>query len=41
MLKVEEFIDIVRKLVAFSGRCLEMKEKLREIYEASNPVGTA
>jgi hypothetical protein len=41
MLRVEEFVDIVKKLVAFSGRCLEIKEKLRDIYEGSNPVKTA
>ncbi len=34
-LKVEEFIDIVKKLVAFSERCLEIKEQLREVYEGS------
>jgi predicted helicase len=38
MLKVEEFVDIVKKLVAFSGMCLEIKEQLREIYEASNQI---
>jgi len=37
-LKVEEFIDIVEKLIAFSGRCLEIKQQLKEVYEASNPV---
>jgi predicted helicase len=35
MLRVEEFIDIVKKLIAFSGRCLEIKRQLREIYEGS------
>jgi len=35
---VEEFVDIVKKLVAFSGRCLEIKEQLKEIYEGSTPV---
>jgi predicted helicase len=39
-LRVEEFIDIVKKLVAFSGRCLEIKEQLKEIYEGSTPVKT-
>jgi hypothetical protein len=38
MLRVEEFVDIVKKLVAFSGRCLEIKQQLREVYEGSNPV---
>jgi predicted helicase len=38
MLRVEEFIDIVKKLIAFSGRCLEIKEKLREVYEGSNQI---
>jgi predicted helicase len=37
-IKVEEFVDIVKKLVAFSGRCLEIKEQLREIYEGSNQI---
>ncbi len=36
MLRVEEFIDILKKLIAFSERCLEIKEKLREVYEGSN-----
>jgi hypothetical protein len=35
-----EFLDIVKKLIAFSERCLEIKEKLREIYEGSNPAKT-
>jgi hypothetical protein len=35
-IKVEEFIDIVKKLVAFSERCLEIKQQLREIYEGSS-----
>ena len=39
-IKVEEFVDIVKKLVAFSDICLEIKERLREVYEASNPVKT-
>jgi len=30
MLRVEEFVDIVKKFVAFSGTCLEIKEKLGE-----------
>jgi predicted helicase len=37
-IKVEEFVDIVKKLVAFSERCLEIKQKLREIYEGSNQI---
>jgi Predicted helicase len=37
-IKVEEFVDIVKKLIAFSERCLEIKEQLREIYEASNQI---
>jgi hypothetical protein len=40
MLRVEEFVDIVKKLVAFSGICLEMKQQLSGIYEGSNPVKT-
>ena len=36
MLRVEEFVDIVKKLVAFSDMCLGIKEELREVYEASN-----
>lgn len=39
-IKVEEFVDIVKKLIAFSGMCLEIKEKLKENYEGSNPVKT-
>jgi predicted helicase len=31
-IKVEEFVDIVKKLIAFSERCLEIKEKLRNEY---------
>jgi len=38
MLRVEEFVDIVKKLVAFPERCLEIKQKLKENYEGSNPV---
>ena len=38
MLKVEEFVDIVRKLIAFSRRCLGIKQQLKEIYEASNQI---
>ncbi len=35
-IRVEEFIKIMlKKFVAFSGICLEMKERLREIYEGS------
>jgi predicted helicase len=37
-IKVEEFVDIVKKLIAFSERCLEIKEQLKEIYEASNQI---
>jgi predicted helicase len=37
-IKVEEFVDIVKKLVAFSERCLGIKQQLREIYEASNQI---
>jgi predicted helicase len=37
-IKVEEFVDIVKKLVAFSGTCLEIKEKLGEAYEAGNQI---
>jgi predicted helicase len=37
-IKVEEFVDIVKKLIAFSGRCLEIKEQLKEVYEASNQI---
>jgi hypothetical protein len=40
MLRVEEFVDIVKKLVAFSDICLGIKEQLKEIYEGSNPVKT-
>jgi len=36
MLKVEEFVDIVKKLIAFSERCLGIREPLREIYEGSS-----
>jgi predicted helicase len=39
-IKVEEFVDIVKKLIAFSEMCLGIKEKLKEIYEASTPVKT-
>jgi predicted helicase len=39
-IKVEEFVDIVKKLIAFSERCLEIKQQLREVYEASTPVKT-
>jgi predicted helicase len=38
MLRVEEFIDIVKKLIAFSERCLEIKQQLKEIYEGSNQI---
>jgi len=39
-IKVEEFVDIVKKLVAFSDICLEIKKQLSEIYECSTPVKT-
>jgi hypothetical protein len=39
-IKVEEFVDIVKKLVAFSRRCLEIKEQLKEVYEGSTPLKT-
>jgi len=38
MLTVEEFVDIVKKLVAFSDMCLGIKEELRKVYEASNQI---
>jgi predicted helicase len=38
MIKVEEFVDIVKKLVTFSGRGLEIKEQLRKVYESSNQI---
>ncbi len=41
VLRVEEFVDIVKKLIAFSERCLEIKEQLKEVYEGSTPVKTA
>ncbi|MFZ8784454.1 type ISP restriction/modification enzyme, partial [Thermocrinis sp.] len=41
MLKVEEFVDIVKKLIAFSERCLEIKEQLKEVYEGSNQIAEA
>ncbi|MBX0312118.1 MAG: DEAD/DEAH box helicase family protein, partial [Sulfurihydrogenibium sp.] len=31
-IKVSEFIDIVKKLIAFSEKCLEIKGKLDELY---------
>jgi predicted helicase len=37
-IKVEEFVDIVRKLITFSGRCLEVKEQLKAVYEGSNQI---
>ncbi len=37
-LRVEEFVDIVKKLVAFSDICLEIKEQLSVIYEGSTPM---
>jgi hypothetical protein len=30
-IKVSEFIDIVKKLIAFSEKCLEIKEQLDTI----------
>jgi len=38
MLRVEEFVDILKKLVAFSDICLEIKKQLSEIYEGSNQI---
>ncbi|MCI4453484.1 MAG: hypothetical protein JHC25_00885 [Thermodesulfobacterium sp.] len=35
-LRVEEFIDIVRKLITFSWMCLEIKQKLEELYVMSD-----
>jgi len=40
-IKVEEFVDIVKKLIAFSERCLEIKEQLKEVYEGSNQIAEA
>ncbi len=31
-IKIEEFIDMVKKLIAFSQKCLEIKEKLNGCY---------
>jgi hypothetical protein len=36
MLRVEEFIDIVRKLITFSQMCLKIKQKLEELYFMSD-----
>jgi len=41
MLRVEEFVDVVKKLIAFSGKCLEIKNQLRGIYEGSNQIRIA
>jgi hypothetical protein len=38
MLRVEDFVDIVKKLIAFSDICLGIKEQLKEIYEGSNQI---
>jgi hypothetical protein len=35
-LRVEEFIDIVKKLISFSWMCLEIKQKLEEFYFTSD-----
>ncbi|NAZ23418.1 MAG: hypothetical protein GU346_03010 [Thermocrinis sp.] len=38
-IRLEEFIKIMlKKFVAFSGSCLEIKEKLGEAYEAGNQI---
>jgi predicted helicase len=37
-IKVEEFVDIVKKLVAFFGTCLEIKEKVGEAYEVGSQI---
>jgi len=37
-IRVEEFINILKKFEAFSGTCLEVKEKLGEAYEAGNQI---
>jgi hypothetical protein len=35
---VEEFVEIVKKLIAFSEGCFEVKEQLREVYDGSNQI---
>ncbi len=35
-LKVEEFVDIVKKLISFSWRCLEIKDDLNNLYVMSD-----
>jgi hypothetical protein len=37
-IRVEEFINILKKFYVFSGMCLEIKEKLGEAYEAGNQI---
>ena len=37
-LRVEEFIDIVRKLIKFSWMCLKIKQKLEELYFTSDKI---
>jgi len=37
-IRVAEFVDIVKKLVAFSEKALGIKERLREIYDISNQI---
>ncbi len=35
-LRVAEFVDIVKKLISFSGTCLKIKQKLEELYFTSD-----
>jgi hypothetical protein len=35
---MEEFVNILKKFDAFSGMCLEIKEKLGEAYGAGNQI---
>jgi hypothetical protein len=37
-IRVEEFIIYSKKFDAFSGMCLEIKERLGEAYEAGNQI---
>jgi benzoyl-CoA reductase/2-hydroxyglutaryl-CoA dehydratase subunit BcrC/BadD/HgdB len=37
-IRVEEFINILKKSDSFSEMCLEIKEKLGEAYEAGNQI---
>jgi hypothetical protein len=37
-LRVAEFVDIVRKLIAFSWMCLKIKQKLEELYFTSDKI---